>query len=158
MPTNQDELVENIARTAGARGLKVAAAESLTSGRVMHSLGAGPDASAWLAGGVVAYDEEVKFGLLGVTRGPVITAQCARELAIGVRRLLEVDIAVGITGCGGPDPEEGQPPGTVYIAVASDDGLRESHHTFEEDEPDAVLDKATRAALELLDDALAGGA
>ncbi len=155
MPTSeQEELVETIAREAKDRGLTVAAAESLTCGRILTRLGAGPEASSWLAGGVVAYDEEVKFDLLGVTRGPVITALCARELATGVARVLKSDIAVGITGCGGPDEEEGQPPGTVFIAVAHGDEVREHHEVFDPDEPDAVLEHATTAALRLLAEAL----
>ncbi|MFC4785540.1 CinA family protein [Nocardioides sp. MAHUQ-72] len=155
MPADQQQLVERIAEVAGDRGLKIAAAESLTCGRVLSALGAGPNASSWLAGGVVAYDEEVKFGLLGVTRGPVITALCARELATGVAKVLDADVAIGITGCGGPDPEEGQPPGTVYIAVAADGEVHESHRRVDTDEPDAILDEVTTAALRLLADTIA---
>jgi nicotinamide-nucleotide amidase len=148
--SEQQEIVETIAREAGKRGLRIAAAESLTCGRILTRLGAGPEASTWLAGGVVAYDAEVKFDLLGATRGPVITDRCARELATGVAGLLKADVAVGITGCGGPDEEEGQAPGTVFIAVTNGEELRECHEVFEPDEPDAVLEEATAAALRLL--------
>lgn len=147
----QYEVVDRIAEAAQQRGIRIAAAESLTSGRVMSRLGAGEGASQWFAGGVVAYDEEVKFDLLEVDRGPVITATCARQLATGVARLLGADVAVGITGCGGPEPEEDQPPGTVYVAVSSPDGMREEHHVLEGgDDPDQVLDDATGVALALL--------
>lgn len=150
----QYEIVDRIAQGAQRRGVRIAAAESLTSGRVMARLGAGEGASEWFAGGVVAYDEEVKFDLLGVDRGPVITASCARQLAGGVGRVLGADVAVGITGCGGPDPEEDQPPGTVYVAVASPDGLREAHRVIEGNDPDQVLDEATGMALGLLAEVL----
>jgi nicotinamide-nucleotide amidase len=154
-PENQYEVVDRIAEAARERGLRIAAAESLTSGRVMSRLGAGSGASEWFAGGVVAYDEEVKFDLLKVDRGPVITARCARQLATGVADLLGADVAVGITGCGGPDPEEDQPPGTIYVAVSSKDGIREEHHVLDGgDDPDQVLDDATGVALALLAEAV----
>lgn len=154
----QYEIVDKIAQAAQERGLRIAAAESLTSGRVMSRLGAGEGASKWFAGGVVAYDEEVKFDLLGVDRGPVITASCARQLATGVAGLLGADVAVGITGCGGPDPEEDQPPGTIYVAVSARGGHREEHRVLEGgDDPDQVLDDATGVALALLAEVVAEG-
>ncbi|WP_159607135.1 CinA family protein [Agromyces humi] len=79
-------LAEEIARRAKAAGLTVAAAESLTTGAISNALGAAPEASEWLRGGVVAYATEVKRGLLGVTAEKVASAQCARELAEGVAR------------------------------------------------------------------------
>jgi nicotinamide-nucleotide amidase len=152
---NQYEIVDRIAETAQERGIRIAAAESLTSGRVMSRLGAGEGASEWFAGGVVAYDEEVKFELLNVDRGPVITAKCAHQLATGVAELLGADVAVGITGCGGPDPEEGQPPGTIYVGVATKQGVQVEHHELEGgDDPDQVLDDATGVALAMLEAAV----
>ena len=50
---------------------------------------------------------------LGVDPGPVVTALAARQMAGGVARLLGADVAISVTGVGGPDEEEGQPPGTV---------------------------------------------
>ena len=149
------EQVDAVGAFARERGWTVAAAESLTSGRLMSALGAGQSASEWLAGGVVAYREPVKFDLLGVTPGPVITARCARELAEGVGRLLDARIAVGITGCGGPDPEEDQPPGTVYVAVRVDGELTETHRVLEPDAPTEVLEQATELAVGLLAEAVA---
>lgn len=151
MGTSQ-ESIDRIAEAAGSGSLRVACAESLTSGRIMSKLGAGADAATWFAGGVVAYDEEVKFGLLGVTRGPVITERCARELAAGVADLLDADVALGITGCGGPDEEEGRAPGTTYLGVWSAGSL-EVHEAVFDGDPDAVLEQATAWALGLLADA-----
>lgn len=103
------------------RGLTLAVAESLTGGLVAARLVDVPGASDVLLGGVVAYDSEVKFDLLGVTRGPVISETCALEMATGVRRLLGADVAIATTGVAGPDPQEGQPPGTVCMAVVIGD-------------------------------------
>jgi nicotinamide-nucleotide amidase len=113
------ETVAIIAAKATAAGLAVGTAESLTVGALAQALGAGDGAAEWFRGGVVAYASEVKFDVLGVQQGPVITALCAEQMAWGARRVLGADVAVAVTGVGGPDPEEGCPPGTVYVAVAS---------------------------------------
>ena len=87
--------------------------------------------------------------MLGVTRGPVVTDLCAREMAEGVRRLLGADLALGITGVGGPGPEEDRPAGTVHLAVTTDSGTR-SRETHLPGEPGEVVAAATRLALEEL--------
>ncbi|HEY1105635.1 MAG TPA: nicotinamide-nucleotide amidohydrolase family protein, partial [Agromyces sp.] len=86
-------LAEEVADRARRAGLSVAAAESLTSGALSNALGAGHEASEWFRGGIVAYAEEVKRDVLGVTAESVTSAQCARELATGVARLLGADAA-----------------------------------------------------------------
>lgn len=115
--TDTTDQVEAIASLAAEHDFRVAAAESLTCGQLSADLGAGPEASGWFRGGVVAYASEVKFDVLGVTPGPVITDTCAREMATGTARLLRADAVVATTGVGGPDHEEGEPPGTVYVAA-----------------------------------------
>ena len=65
----------------------VAAAESLTSGRVAAQLGAAPEAAEWFRGGLVAYHDQVKHGLLGVPDGPVVCDRAARQMARGAARL-----------------------------------------------------------------------
>ena len=112
-----DDNVQRIADILHEHGLHVAVAESLTSGAVASRLGAGPEAANWFRGGIVAYDEGVKFDVLGVTPGPLVTERCAREMAEGIARLLEAEAAIGVTGVGGPEPSEGQPAGTVIVAV-----------------------------------------
>ena len=109
--------VEAIALLAAEEAFQVGVAESLTSGQLAADLGAGPDASVWFRGGLVAYASQVKFDVLGVTPGPVVTAECARQMAVGATRLLGADAVVATTGVGGPDSEEGEPPGTVFVAT-----------------------------------------
>jgi nicotinamide-nucleotide amidase len=77
-----------------------------------------PGCGDWFRGGVVAYHPKVKFGLLAVPEGPVITRRAAQAMAVGVKSLLGSDVGVGITGVAGPEEEEGQPVGTVYVAVS----------------------------------------
>ena len=152
--TDLQSLADEIGRRAREREVQVAVAESLTSGAIASRLGRGSDASEWLAGGVVAYSERVKRDVLGVTAASVLTSTCARELAAGVARVLGADIAVAVTGVGGPDPEEGLPPGTVFAAVAVAGDVHDVEWRFGGD-PASVVEQTVRAALELLRDALA---
>ena len=145
-PTDE-ERADRVAELAASRGLRVAVAESLTAGRISSFLGRGEAASEWYRGAVVAYDEEVKFEVLGVTRGPVVTAACAREMADGVRTLLGADVALGITGVGGPGPQEDCPPGTVHLAVSTEEGTRTVHVRLDGD-PSEVVAAATSLALD----------
>ena len=134
-----DADVEAVAELAQESSLSVAVAESLTSGAVASALGAGPEASEWFRGGVVAYAPTVKFDVLGVTPGRVVTEQCAREMAVGVASLLGADVAAAVTGVGGPGPDEGEPAGTTIIAVTSPSGLTCRTFRFDGD-PSEVLE------------------
>ncbi len=117
-----DNMEAVVVRALIDRGLSVAVAESLTGGYVAGRLCAVPGASATFVGGVVAYDPRVKFDLLGVPRGPVVTEEAAVAMAEGVRSVMGADIGLATTGVAGPDEAEGLPVGTVCLAVASDDG------------------------------------
>lgn len=153
MSETHERLVEQIASLARQRGLSVATAESLTTGRVAAQLGAAPEAAEWFRGGLVAYHDEVKHELLGVPRGPVVSDPAVRQMARGAARLLGADVAVATTGAGGPSEQDGQPPGTVFVAVvrAGEVTCREFHF---EGEPPEVVARTTAAALELVHAAL----
>ena len=153
--TSTRQTVERVARLAADKRLSVAAAESLTSGLIAHRLGAGPNAADWFRGSVVAYQEPVKFEVLGVREGPVVTAECAEEMARGAARLLAADVAVSATGVGGPDPSEGKPAGTVFVAVAVNGEVTANELDLSGD-PEEILEDAATHALELLLDTLDG--
>lgn len=138
--------VERIAELASAHGLVVACAESLTAGAIASELARGQGASSWFAGAVVSYMSEVKFEVLGVSEGPVVTASCAEEMVGGVRTLLGADAAVAVTGVGGPGEEEGEPPGTVFVATCLDGRVEVTRHRFEGDPP-VVLDQTVAVAI-----------
>jgi nicotinamide-nucleotide amidase len=105
-----------------ARGLTLAVAESLTGGLVAARLVDVPGASNWFRGGVVSYATDVKFSVLGVPEGPVVTSEAAAAMATGVRDLLGADVGLGVTGVAGPESAEGHAPGTVFLgAVVGDD-------------------------------------
>ena len=76
-----------------------------------------------LRGGVVAYDSEVKFDVLGLSPGGVINEDATMVMADGVRTLLDADVGLATTGVAGPSREEGDEPGTVYIGLAVGDRI-----------------------------------
>jgi nicotinamide-nucleotide amidase len=77
----------------------------------------------------VAYDSKVKYDLLDVPEGPVVSEEAAGAMARGARKALEADVGLGLTGVAGPTTQDGQPVGTVFMAVADDGGVdvREAH-------------------------------
>lgn len=101
-----------------AAGKTLAVAESLTGGMIGARLTAVPGASDWFRGGVVSYASEVKWKVLGVTEGPVVTGSAAVEMAGGARRLLGADVGLAVTGVAGPTEQEGEPVGTVWVGLA----------------------------------------
>lgn len=142
--------LERVSDIARERRLRVCVAESLTSGRLANTVGAGGEASAWFAGGIVAYLTDVKERVLGVIPGTdPCSSACAEQLAVGALRLFDADICVSTTGVGGPGPESGHPAGTVHLgwATASASGHRSLALAGD---PEEVLESSTAAAVRLL--------
>ena len=135
--------------------LTIAAAESCTGGEVAHRITAVPGSSAYFLGSIVTYSNDTKRTLLGVpsaileTRGAV-SAECARAMAEGARRVFGADLAVATTGIAGPGGATPRKPvGLVYIALASPTGVTTEEHHFPGDRGDVVA-AAAEAALQLL--------
>jgi nicotinamide-nucleotide amidase len=149
-----EELAARVSALARRHGVTVAVAESLTGGNVATALSAAESASEWFRGSLVAYSSEVKHEVLDVPDGPVVSAEAAGAMATGVRRLLRADVAVGVTGAGGPDPQDGQDPGTVFVAV--DDGTERLVQRLDLDgDPQVVLVEAAGKTLAMLAECLA---
>ncbi len=108
------------------RGLTLGLAESVTGGLVSGRLTNIAGASDVLRGGVVSYASEVKFDVLGVTNGPVVSPEAAIEMAVGAQRVLGADVGLSLTGVAGPAEQEGQRPGTLCIGVALPNGVTAS--------------------------------
>ncbi len=144
----RSQLAERVAELAMNLGVSVGAAESLTGGMIANALAAAPQASRWFRGAIVAYASEVKYQLLEVPHGPVVSEPAARAMAAGARRLLEADLTVSVTGAGGPDPQEGQPPGTVFLGLDSAQGSSVEQLDIPSGDPTKVC--ASTAAVALL--------
>lgn len=117
------------------RGLTLATSESLTGGLVAAAVTSVPGASTVYLGGAVAYATAMKAVLGGVdpmtlARHGAVSSQTALALAVGIRERAGSDWAVATTGVAGPDPQEGHPPGEVWIAVAGPDGSSAVRRSF----------------------------
>ncbi|HVW31070.1 MAG TPA: competence/damage-inducible protein A [Acidimicrobiia bacterium] len=100
------------------RGFTLGLAESLTGGLVGSRLSDAPGSSEVFKGSIVSYASEVKRSVLGVTAERVVSAECAKQMAEGARRVLGADVGLAVTGVAGPTEQEGQPVGTVYFGLA----------------------------------------
>ena len=130
-----NSLATKIVSQASAKGLRLAIAESLTGGALASAVVGVPGASAVLLGSIVAYDTPLKSSLLGVDAGHLarvgaVDREVAVQMAAGARSRLSmaagvspaVTIGVACTGVAGPDPQDGKPVGTVFIAADTPGG------------------------------------
>jgi nicotinamide-nucleotide amidase len=146
-----DEAIEDaVAGALAAHGLSLGLAESLTGGLAASRLVNVPGASRWFRGSVVSYASEVKFTVLGVPEGPVVSEPAARAMADGARRVLGSDVGLSITGVAGPDTQDDQPPGTVFVGLSRPGHDTESFAFHVPGDRDRVRQYATIAALDLL--------
>ena len=110
-----------------------------------------PGSSAWYRGSVVAYDNSIKTGVLGVDPGIIsrygaVSEETVRAMAERMRSIAETDYAIAVTGIAGPTggtPEK--PAGTVWIAVASASGVVAEKHRFADDRQVNISRSATNA-------------
>ncbi|MFI6057921.1 CinA family protein [Streptomyces sp. NPDC051286] len=137
------------------RGETLAVAESLTGGLVAAELTSVPGASRSFRGSVTAYATSLKRDVLAVdgallaARGAV-DPEVARQMAIGVRRILGADWGVATTGVAGPDEQDGKPVGTVYVAVAGPEGAEKVAALRLNGDRADIRRKSVRSLLELL--------
>jgi nicotinamide-nucleotide amidase len=106
--------------------LTLGVAESVTGGLVAGRLTAVVGASDVFRGGIVSYASDVKFDVLGVTPGPVVSETAAKEMAVGVRKALGSNIGLSLTGVAGPAEQDGVKVGTVCVGIAFSDGTTKS--------------------------------
>ncbi len=108
-----------------AKGFTLAVAESLTGGLISSRIVSVPGASQFFKGSVVSYATSVKRNLLGVSSEEVVSKQAALEMAKGVMSALDAEVGISTTGVAGPDSQEDQPVGTVWVGlcIARADGL-----------------------------------
>ena len=97
-------------------------AESVTGGLIGGRLTNVPGSSEVFRGGVISYASDVKFNVLSVDQGPVVSERAAIQMAQGARRVLGADVGLAVTGVAGPDVQDGQPVGTLCVGIALPDG------------------------------------
>ena len=146
---------EKLVALLKAQNLTCATAESCTGGGVGAAITSVPGASEVYMGGVTSYDNSVKRNVLGVRAETLaiagaVSSECAAEMALGVRRLLQVDRAVSVTGIAGPDGGSvDKPVGLVWFGLADGNGVRTEKAIFAGDRA-AVRAQAVTHALGML--------
>lgn len=130
----KDIVIDKLAK----QKLTLAIAESVTGGAIASTIVGAPGASVVFKGGVVAYSKEAKIRLLNVRESTiaqhgVISAQVAKEMAIGVVKQLNTDIGLGVTGVAGPETVENRAVGTVFFCVVVIDKAYEFEAQFNDE-------------------------
>jgi nicotinamide-nucleotide amidase len=130
-------------------GLSLGLAESMTGGLVASRLVNVEGSSGWFRGSVVAYDSDVKFDVLDVRRGPVVSKEAAAQMAEGAAKVLGADVGLSVTGVAGPAEQEGRPVGTVFFGLHLDGATEVVHRRLPGDR-DRVRQLAAISMLDLL--------
>ena len=131
-----EELQDAVAALLAAKRKTLATTEGVTAGLVADRLAAVPGSSAWLRGGIIAYDNRLKVELLGVPQvlldeKGAVCAEVAEAMAVGCRIRLKTDLAVSTVGVAGPgDLGTDRPAGTVFTALAWDGGVKSATHSW----------------------------
>ena len=149
-----DTLEATVGRLLKASGRTLSVAESCTGGMISHLITSVPGASAYYLGSVTSYAVSVKERVLGVPaetveRYGVVSGEVAAAMAEGVRRVTGSDYAVATTGLAGPDGDEFNPVGTVWIGVAGPGGTKSVRRLFKNDRK-RNIERFSAAALDLL--------
>ena len=118
-----------IGRILAQRHQTLSVAESCTGGYMAHLLTGVPGSSCYFKGGIVAYSNEVKIGLLGVEpavleRHGAVSQPVVEQMALGAQRALQTDYAIATSGIAGPSGGSvDKPVGTVWMAWATPEGV-----------------------------------
>jgi nicotinamide-nucleotide amidase len=153
----EDELMleEVVGKLLLDRNLTLATAESCTGGRIASLITSVPGSSSWYKGSVIAYDNSIKTGLLGVDPATIncfgaVSRETAEEMAAGIRMMMNTDYAIAVTGIAGPAGGTSEKPvGTVWIAVASANGIMSELHHFADERMINIL-RSSYTALNML--------
>jgi len=149
------DLLKRVHLLLRAGGSTIATAESLTGGRLAVALTDVPGASETYLGGVVSYATEIKASVLDVSpeiidRHGVVSAECAKAMASGVRAVMGATYGISTTGVAGPADQEGKPPGTVFVGIAGP-GLLEAVALELSGKRGQVQERSCREAFEALE-------
>ena len=120
--TNADTMESVVLSLLEERGWTLGLAESVTGGLVGGRITSIAGASRVFKGGVISYASDVKFDVLGVEAGPVVSDRAAMQMASGAQRVLGASVGLALTGVAGPDEQDGEPVGTLCVGVAFPNG------------------------------------
>ena len=154
-------LSEDLVKAAKTKKISMATAESCTGGLIGAAITATPGCSDVFYGGIISYADSVKVSQLSVEQETLdangaVSETVATQMAKGCRERLGVDIAVSVTGVAGPGGGSvDKPVGTVWVGIATKDGVSAKLYNFPNMSRNKVRDHTCLAALQTLLDALA---
>ena len=148
-------LLNNLQQLCIEKGVSIAVAESCTAGLIASKLTTLPGSSSYFNGGVVAYQNEIKTKILGVSQSIIddkteVSVEVVKQMAKSVLEKFDANFAIAVTGYAGPAGGTNKNPiGTVFIAIASVVGVVISRFVFLGDRQ-SVVNQASESALSLL--------
>jgi len=148
-------LLDNLQQLCTEKGVSVAVAESCTAGLIASKLTALPGSSSFFKGGVIAYQNEIKTKILGVSQSIIdekteVSAEVVKQMAESVLENFDADFAIATSGYAGPTGgTDKNPIGTVFIAIASVVGVMVSRFVFSGNRQ-SIVNQASESALDLL--------
>ena len=151
MSTSREARLGNLLRDSG---LWLAVAESCTGGMLGHLITNMPGSSAYFKGGVIAYSNEIKMEVLGVSPATLdsfgaVSKETVLEMAKGIRNSLNVDMGLSVSGIAGPEGgTKEKPVGTVWIGVSTPK-LDEAEMFPSSGDRGSIKEQAAQSAMEI---------
>lgn len=148
-------LLNNLQQLCIEKGVSIAVAESCTAGLIASKLTTLPGSSSYFNGGVVAYQNEIKTKILGVSQSIIdekteVSVEVVNQMAKSVLEKFDANFAIATTGYAGPSGGTNKNPiGTVFIAIASVVGVVVNRFVFLGNRQ-SVVNQASESALSLL--------
>ena len=148
-------LLNNLQQLCIEKGVCVAVAESCTAGLISSKLTTLPGSSSFFKGGVVAYQNEIKTKILGVSQSIIdekteVSAEVVKQMAQSVLGKFDADFAIAISGYAGPTGGTNKNPiGTVFIAISSEAGIFVNRFIFL-GKRQSIVNQASDRAIDLL--------
>ena len=148
-------LLNNLQQLCIEKGVSVAVAESCTAGLIASKLTALPSSSSFFKGGIVAYQNEIKTKILGVSQSIIdekteVSAEVVKQMANSVLEKFDTDFAIATSGYAGPTGGINKNPiGTVFIAIASAVGVVSTRFIFSGNRQ-SIVNQSSVTALDLL--------
>jgi PncC family amidohydrolase len=148
-------LLNNLKQLCIEKEVSIAVAESCTAGLIASKLTTLAGSSSYFNGGVVAYQNEIKTKILGVSQSIIdekteVSVEVVKQMAKSVLEKFDANFAIATTGYSGPAGGTNKNPiGTVFIAIASVVGVAVSRFVFLGDRQ-SVVNQASESALSLL--------
>lgn len=153
---DENETIEFVlGRLLTQKKMTISSAESCTGGKVAQMLTSVPGSSGYFKGSIVSYSKEAKMEVLKVAEETiqefsVVSAEVAKEMALGVKKIMKTDYAIGITGNAGPTKDDtDKEVGTVFIALSTPAEIIVEEFNFGQPR-EKVIDRASNMAFEML--------